>query len=83
MAMIKYSVMRRVQATNDKGEDCLIAIALIQHENGVCQRVAIDEALIKFAGEGLIDDEVKAAAAHPSDASIVANLDHYTNRGGR
>lgn len=77
MAMIKYTVMRNIEAVNDKGQDCRIAVALIMHENGVCQRVAIDEGLIAFAGEGIIDDEVKIAAAVPADASIVRKLNHY------
>lgn len=80
MSMIRYNVMRRVPAVNANGEDCLIAIALIQHENGVCQRVAIDEGLIRFAGEGIIADEVKSAAALPSEGSIVRKLDHYKAR---
>lgn len=77
MAMVKYRVMRNVEAVNDKGQDCRIAVALVMHENGVCQRVAIDEELIRFAGEGIIDDEVRCAAALPSQESIVRNLDHY------
>lgn len=77
MAMIEYTVMRNIEAVNDKGQDCRIAVALVMHENGVCQRVAIDEALIAFAGEGIIADEVRCAAALPSDASIVRKLNHY------
>jgi hypothetical protein len=80
MSLIEYRVMRNVAATNDKGQDCRVAIALVMHENGVCQRVAIDEELIKFAGEGIIEDEVKIAAAVPADASIVKNLNHYDQR---
>jgi hypothetical protein len=80
MSMIEYRVMRNVPAVDEKGQDCHIAVALIMHENGVCQRVAIDEALIKFAGEGIIADEVKIAAAVPADASIVRKLDHYKAR---
>jgi hypothetical protein len=77
MAMIKYTVMRNLPATNDKGQSCKIAVALVQHENGTCQRVASDEEFIRYAGEGVIEAEVLAAASNPSDGSIVRNLNHY------
>lgn len=77
MAMIEYRVMRNVPAVDEKGEDCKIAVALVMHESGVCQRVAIPEALIRFAGEGIIDDEVKRAAALPAQESVVRGLNHY------
>lgn len=80
MSMIEYRVMRNLPAVNDKGEDCRIAVALVMHENGLCQRVAIDEWLINFAGEGIIDDEVRIAASLPADASIVRKLNHYDSK---
>jgi 2-C-methyl-D-erythritol 4-phosphate cytidylyltransferase len=69
--MISYSVMRRVPATKENGQDCLIAVALVIHENGTRQRVAIDEEFIRFAGENVIEHEVRKAAELPAIASIV------------
>ena len=71
MPMIKYTVSRNVKATDAQGNDVLIAMCLIEHENGQRQRLAIPEAKIQFCGEGLIDIEVAEAAANPSTASLL------------
>lgn len=69
--MVSYSVMRRLPAVKENGQDCLIAVALVIHENGTQQRVAIDEEFIRFAGEGVIEHEVRKAAELPAIASLV------------
>ncbi len=70
MSRIKYSVQRNIEARKENGQKAMITIALVEHENGAVQTVAIDEEVIRYAGEGAIDDEVRRAAAMPSDASL-------------
>lgn len=70
MARISYTVRRHVEARKENGDKAMIAIALIVRENGTKQTVCIDEEFIRYAGEGAIEDEVKQAAAMPSDASL-------------
>jgi len=71
MAFLSYTVMRRVPATDEHGNDVSMAIALVTHENGARQRVAIREDLIRFAGEGIIEEEVKRAAMLPNGESFL------------
>lgn len=66
MSLRSYTVTRHVSATDAQGNPCKIALATIIHENGVGQTVAIREDLIRFAGEGIIDEEVKRAAQSPT-----------------
>lgn len=63
MSLASYGVTRNVAATNSLGEPCTIALVVIKHENGHEQTLAINEELIRFAGEGIIEREVKLAAA--------------------
>lgn len=65
----EYVVRRNVAAHDKDGQPCKIAFVLIKHENGFEQTLAINEDLIRFAGESVIEDEVKRAAALPSDVS--------------
>ena len=62
MAMVRYAVQRGIEAVDDKGRACRIAMAVIHHENGLIQRLAIDEEKIRFCGEEIIELEVKEAA---------------------
>jgi len=69
---VQYTVARNVPATNDRGDEHLIAIAIIKHRGGFTQHLAINEALIQFqkdwddpTGEKFIEKEVMAAAASP------------------
>jgi hypothetical protein len=62
MAMIEYVVRRRVPAENEAGNDMLIALCFIRHENGLIQRHCIPEDKIAYCGEGIIDLEVREAA---------------------
>ena len=71
MSFATYAVMRNVPATNEQGADCLVAIALVTHENGTLQRVAIPEELIRYAGEEVIKHEVRQAAMLPPDGSLL------------
>lgn len=66
---LSYSVRRHVEAQDKDHRPCKIALVLIKHQNGFEQTLCINEDLIKFAGESVIEDEVKRAAALPSDAS--------------
>lgn len=52
MALFAYTVMRNMPATNAQGKDCLIAIALVRHENGYTDRVAINEDFLRFQSGG-------------------------------
>jgi hypothetical protein len=72
MAMIEYVVVRRnMPATKgDERSKAHLAVVLVRHENGQPQTVFIDEELIRFYGEGIIEQEVKRAAALPSDVSL-------------
>jgi hypothetical protein len=62
MAMVQYTVRRNVLAEDQEGNDHYIALCFIQHENGLVQRHAIPEELIRYAGEGIIEVEVQEAA---------------------
>lgn len=66
----EYVVRRNVAALNSDRKPCKVALVLIKHENGFEQTICINEDLIRFAGESVIEDEVKRAAALPSDASV-------------
>jgi len=73
----QYTVARNVPATNDRGDDHLIAIAIIKLPGGLTKHLAINEALIQFQkewddpdGEKFIEREVKAAVG-VADASLV------------
>lgn len=70
MASVTYGISRNVDATDEHGQPCKIALAVIEHENGTKQTLAIPEALIAYAGETIIDEEVRRAAASPSDAQF-------------
>lgn len=63
MALLSYTVTRNVDATKGDGTPCKIALASVVHENGTGQTVAIPEDLIRFAGESIIDAEVKRAVS--------------------
>ena len=60
MSIASYTITRNVEATRD-GQPCRIAIATVIHENGHSETVAVNEDLIRFAGEGIIDAEVRRA----------------------
>lgn len=71
MALVTYTVMRNLPAEDEQGRACKIAVALVQHENGTLQRVAINEEMIRFLGEGIIEGEIRQAVQLPPDGSIV------------
>lgn len=71
MSLVTYTVMRNLPAEDEHGRACKIAVALVQHENGTLQRVAINEEMIRYAGEGVIEHEVRQAVQLPADGSIV------------
>lgn len=71
MSLATYTVMRRVPAETEDGKLAFVAIALVTHANGALQRVAIPEELIRYAGEGIIDQEVRQAAKLPPDGSLL------------
>jgi hypothetical protein len=62
MAMIGYGVSRNCTAVDKDGKEVKICLAVIQHDSGMQQRLAIPEELIRYAGEGVIELEVKEAA---------------------
>lgn len=62
MTLLRYGLSRNVEARDAKGRKTLICMAVIEHENGFQQRLAIPEELIQYAGEGIIELEIKEAA---------------------
>jgi hypothetical protein len=70
MSILSYTVTRNIDAEDEQGNPVKIALASVVHENGVGQTVAIPEALIRFAGESVIEREVMRAVGSPSDASL-------------
>lgn len=62
MAMLRYAVKRFQPATDERGNDVSLCLCVIEHENGHIQQHVINEELIRYAGEGIIDIEVKEAA---------------------
>lgn len=61
---VRYGVSRKVPAEDANGRPCFIALVLIEHENGFKETLAIPEALITYAGEGIIADEVRRVSSH-------------------
>lgn len=59
---VRYTVQRNMKAQDKDRKPCLIAIAFCELENGHKFTCAINEGLISYAGEGIIDDEVKQRA---------------------
>lgn len=62
MALATYGISRNVAATGPDGRSAKIALVTIRHENGHKQTLAINEELIRFAGEGIIEDEIRRAS---------------------
>lgn len=60
--MVRYGVSRNVAAIDEAGKDVRLAIVVIEYENGYKQTRCINEELIRFAGEGIIENEVKQMA---------------------
>jgi hypothetical protein len=80
MSLATYTLMRNVPAETEEGRLTLVAIALVTHANGTLQRVAIPEELIRYAGEGIIENEVRQAALLPPDGSLLPvqqNTHHF------
>ena len=63
MGSYRYALSRNMPAKDEKGNDVLMCLVLIEHENGYRQRHVIPEAMIQYAGEGVIHLEVQEAAA--------------------
>ena len=61
--MYRYGLSRNMPCTDEKGNDVLMCLVMIEHENGFKQRLVIPESLIQYAGEGVIHLEVQEAAA--------------------
>jgi hypothetical protein len=71
MSLATYTLMRNVPAETEQGKPTLLAIALVTHANGALQRVAVPEELIRYAGEGVIEHEIRQAASLPPDGSLL------------
>jgi hypothetical protein len=56
---VRYGVSRHVAATDAAGNPCQIAVVVIERENGSFETLAVSEDKIKFAGEGVIEAEVR------------------------
>ena len=59
----RYGVSRNMPCEDENGNEVLMCLCLIEHENGYRQRHVIPEAMIQYAGEGIIPIEVQEAAA--------------------
>lgn len=59
----RYGISRNVPARDAQGFPAKIALVVLERDNGSIATLAISEDLIKFAGEGIIEDEIKAFAA--------------------
>jgi hypothetical protein len=67
--LVRYGLSRNVEATDANGNAVKICMAVVHHENGYMQTIAINEELIRFMGEGAIEQEIARAIKSPSDAS--------------
>lgn len=56
---IRYRVTRNVAAEDSFGQPCRIALVSVEYVNGWQDTFVIPEGLIQFAGEGIIEDEVR------------------------
>lgn len=61
---ITYTVRRRVEARDDAGKPTKIALAFVHFPGGLNRVLAISEDLIRFAGEGVIEREVRDFAGY-------------------
>jgi hypothetical protein len=57
---VRYGVSRHVAATDAAGHSADIAIVVIERENGAFETLAVPEEKIRFAGESIIEAEVRA-----------------------
>lgn len=58
---VRYGVARNVPAEDKDGRPIAIALVVIERDNGSFQTLAIPESKIRFAGEGIIQQEVEQA----------------------
>lgn len=69
MASYEYGLSRNMPAKDQHGDEVLLAVALIRHENGYEHTLVIPEALIRLEGEAVIEREVAKAALLPPTAA--------------
>ena len=55
---VRYGLARNVPATDERGRDCLICLAVAERDNGSFEVIGISEERIRFHGEGIIQDEI-------------------------
>ena len=55
---VRYGVSRNVPATDSRGRRVLLAMAVIERDNGAFDVLGINEEKIRFHGEGIIEQEV-------------------------
>jgi hypothetical protein len=55
---VRYGLARNVPATDEHGKPVLLCLAILERDNGEFEVHAIREDLIRFAGEGIIKDEI-------------------------
>jgi hypothetical protein len=58
--LIRYGLQRNVPAEKD-GQPCKIAMVVVERENGQLTTLAVNEELIKFMGEAVIEQEIARA----------------------
>jgi hypothetical protein len=79
--MVRYGVSRHVPATDKDGKAVELALVVVEHENGHLDKFAVREDLIRFAGVGIIENEVQIrAAGHSATQSNAAHLLHRGRR---
>jgi hypothetical protein len=59
----RYGLSRNMPCVDKDGNEALMCLCIIQHENGYVHRHVIPEDMIRYAGEGVIALEVAEAAA--------------------
>jgi hypothetical protein len=55
--LVRYGLQRNVPAFKD-GQPCKIAMVVVERENGRVDTLAINEELIKFMGDAVIEQEI-------------------------
>lgn len=54
----RYGLARNVPATDEKGRDVSLCLAVVERDNGSFEVVAINEEKIRFHGPQIIEDEI-------------------------
>lgn len=74
MAMVRYGVSRNMPCEDKAGNDLLMCLCLIQHENGETQRHVIAEDAIKWACGDDLDKQARYIEMEVQEAALKGGI---------